>query len=354
MTPLRQLVDAWSRRSLRERRLAFAVAGLFATLMIVLALKGAWQVLDGLDREIGQLSNEMLNHTRQVAVRRRVEARFAQVANQHSSAWSESEIRDRLRQEIYRLSNLVPPELDARGTPLSTDNKSGFLVKVPELGSGRLIDGGEGYRAYQIEFSIEPAPLPDLMAYLERLMQSPQSLRIDRIDLRRDPERTEFAANLVITRTVVDDPGGEAENALPELAARLDASAWTCDACEVSVDGANQEPILVLRGTGDGGKAWMDRMPPTSGVFDVSLELASTSDGTIAISAKGSPISAEGDFRIRGDGQFYRYHFQFAPPESPEGRTSVSVPVLNWSQPGAQLRIRRLDVTHVEGAAHGV
>lgn len=346
MTPLSRLVDGWSRRSVRERRLATAVAVLTASLLLLVIVKGAFRVLDNLDREIGRLSNEILNSTRQIALHEGVAARFTQVANQHSSDWSESEIRDRLRQEIYRLSNLDPPALDAQGIPLSTNNESGFLVEIPELGSGRLIEGGEGFREYQIEFSIRPVPLPALTGYLERLLESPQALRIDRIDLRRDPERTEFAANLVITRTVVDNPGGAAS--IP-----LTTAGWSCKGCEVSVErGSDQDPVLVLRGTGAGGTAFLER-PLSSGVFDVALEMASTSEGQLGVVANGAALSCEGDTALKADGQFYRYHFQIALPKRNDS-LAVQLPHLTWAQPSAELRIRRVQVTPASEHAHGV
>ena len=346
MTPMLRLVDAWSRRSVREQRLALAVGALTAGLLLLLIGKGAYQVLESLDREIGRLSNEILNSTRQIALHEGVEARFTQVANQHSSDWSESEIRDRLRQEIYRLSNLEPPALDAQGIPQSTNNESGFLVEIPELGSGRLIESGEGYREYQIEFSIRPVALPALTGYLERLLESPQALRIDRIDLRRDPERTEFAANLVITRTVVDNPGGAAS--LP-----ITTVGWFCEGCEVGVEvDSGQEPVLVLRGTGAGGTAFLEHQL-SSGVFDVALELAATTEGQLGVAAEGAALPCEGDTAIKADGQFYRYHFQIALPEGGDSM-AVQLPHLTWTQPGAELRIRRIQVTPASEHAHGV
>lgn len=346
MTILLRLVDAWSRRSMRERQLALVVGALTAGLLLLLIGKGAFQVLDSLDREIGSLSNEILNSTRQIALREGVAARFTQVANQHSSDWSESEIRDRLRQEIYRLSNLDPPALDAQGIPLSTNNESGFLVEIPELGSGRLIEGEEGFREYQIEFSIRPVPLPALTGYLERLLESPQALRIDRIDLRRDPARTEFAANLVITRTVVDNPGGAAS--VP-----LTTAGWTCEGCDVGVEVASgQEPVLVLRGTEVGGTAFLERSL-SSGKFDVALEMASNTEGQLSVMANGAALRCEGDTAIKSDGQFYRYAFQIALPQNDESM-AVQIPCLTWTQPGAELRIRRVQVTPAREHAHGV
>jgi len=349
MTPLHRLVDAWSRRTLRERRLAIAVVVLGCVLAGALAAKAAAGLLDRLDREIGQLSNEILNASRQLALRERVEARFAQVANQHSSAWTESEIRDRLRQEIYRLSNLEPPALDATGIPVSTNNESGFLVEVPELGSGRLLDGGEGYREYQIEFSIPPVPLLDLTAYLERLLESPQSLRIDRIDLRRDPERSEFASNLVITRTVVDDPGGRAPTG---ATLALNPAEWTCEGCTVLLEeGPQAMSVLVLKGGGEGGKASLVQSLSPSSVVEVEVELASTTPGQIGVAVDGEALTGLGESALKHDGDYYRYRFQVAPLAAPSGRVVASLPVLNWTQPDATLRIRRIQLTPVEGGA---
>lgn len=353
MAPLHRIIDAWSHRSTRERHLACAVGMLLCTLIALVALKGAFQYLYSLDREIIQLSDQVLNNARMLALRDRVDARFAEVANQHSSAWTESEIRDRLRQEIYRLSNRVPPGLDAHGIPLSTTNDSGVLVEVPELGSGRLVEGGEGYRAYQMEFAVPPVALLDLTAYLERLMESPQSLRIDRIDLRRDPGRAEFAANLVITRTVVDNPGIDANRA-QGTDVHLLASDWICEDSEARVEGPTPETqLLVLQGRSTGGRAFFERALPATGVFDVTLELASTSDGQIGVLANGSPLVPSGDTTIRGDGRFYRYRFQFALPGGGGDRVTTGCPLLTWNQPDAVLRIRRLQLSRVEGAAHG-
>ncbi len=347
MTPLHRLVDTWSQRTLRERRLAVAVVALGCLLVGVLAVKAAAGLLDRLDREIGQLGNQILNASHQLALRERVEARFAQVANQHSSAWTESEIRDRLRQEIYRLSNLEPPALDATGIPVSTNNESGYLVEVPELGNGRLIEGGEGFREYQIEFSIPPVPLLDLTAYLERLLESPQSLRIDRIDLRRDPERSEFASNLVITRTVVDDPGVHASAG---TTLTLNPAEWACDGCTVLLEEDSRgKSVLLLKGGIEGGKASLLQSLPPSGVVEVEIDLASTSPGQLGVAVDGEALTGMGERALKDDGDFYRYRFQVAPPLARSGPVVAALPELTWSQPDATLRVRRIQRSQAGG-----
>lgn len=202
---LPQIAEAWARRTPREQGLAMVVVGLVAAMTVLLGVRGALSTIDRLDRDIDRLQSDIVNYSHQIARRQAVEARFAQVAQQHSSAWSESEIRDRLRQEIYRLGNAVPPPLDEKGIPVSTGGNEELLVSIPELRGGQLEAGGEGFREYRLDFTVLPAPFLDMVTYLERLLQSPQSLRIDRIDMRRDPGRPEVSAEIAITRIVVDD-----------------------------------------------------------------------------------------------------------------------------------------------------
>jgi hypothetical protein len=187
------------------------------------------------------------------------------------------------------------------------------------LGSGRLIKSGAGFREYQIEFSIRPVPLPALTGYLERLLESPQALRIDRIDMRRDPERTEFAANLVITRTVVDRPGGRASTPMA-------TTGWTCEGCEAGIeDRSGQEPVVVLRGTEAGGTAFLERSLSSAGVFDVVLEMASAAEGQLGVVANGAVLSCDGDIALNADNRFYRYRFKFALPEVGANDRAASV-----------------------------
>lgn len=348
MSPLHRIAEAWSHRSTRERRLAVAVLSLAAVFGAVLAVKGGGEVLDRLDREIAQLENEILNSARQAALRDQLEARLTQVANQHSSAWSESEIRDRLRQEIYRLSNLYPPALDPKGIPLSTASEDGVLVNIPELGKGQLIADGEGYREYQIEFSILPVEISALAAYLERLMESPQSLRIDRIEMWRDPSRSEFAAKLLITRTVMDDVlahgAGDSENDNNATPISLRPDAWQCDGCEIRAEGEDgAEQVIALRATADSARAWMEHRLPTSGTCKVDLEIASNAEGKIGVDVGDVPLKTLGDTNIKAGGQYYRYTLQcnIADETIPVG---VAIPVLRWGRVDSVLRVRHLQM----------
>lgn len=346
--PLSSFLDAWSRRSTRERKLAGVTALVLLIPLVFGLIAFARGVLHGLDQEIARLTDELVNNRRQMGLRTAVEARFAAVANQHSSAWTESEIRDRLRQEVYRLSNLVPPELDPSGVPVSTDNGSGYLVRVPELGRGRLAPGGEGFREYELEFTMPPAPITDIAAYLERLMESPQSLRIDQLDLRRDPGRSDFAAALAITRIVVDDPGVESGATTPDVASiPLDPARWTAVGGVIEPGDGGE---LRVRATEAQGECYLERVLPAGARFDLSVELRASQPATIAIHADGVPLAVKGPNEIPGDGRWHRCRLQFTLPEG-AGRVTTRFPHIAWRGEGAELGLRALRLVPIGEAA---
>ena len=338
-----------------------AVLGLFAVLAAAMGARGALGIIGRLDRDISRLETDIVNSSYQIARRQSVEARYAQVARQHSSAWTESEIRDRLRQEIYRLGNRIPPGLDDDGIPLSTGGGEKLLVSIPELRGGRLEAGGEGYREYRMDFSVLPAPFLDMVAYLERLQESPQSLRIDRIDMRRDPSRPEVSAELSITRIVVDDsPDGAPAAALATAESRQDRiallpSEWTCEGCEIILkadEGQGEE--LELRSPSGSARAFMERMLPAAGVYDVAVELASSSEGFLGVKAGEGLLPSTGEVALKTGPAYYRYCFQFSVPAGQGARVPVGFPVLAWQDADSVLKVRNLYVSHVAGEHDGV
>ena len=353
MDALQPIADAWAKRTPRERALAMAVAGLLAVFAVLLGFRGALRTIDRLDAEIGRMQSDIVNYTYQIARRQAVEARYEEVAAQHSSAWSESEIRDRLRQEIYRLRYRKPPRVDANGIPVSTESEGDALVRIPELRGGQLLEGGEGYREFQIEFEVEPAPFPDMLAYLEYLQGSPQSLRIDRLDMRRDPQRPEVDARILLTRTVVDDPsGGVAAPPASGDTLALRPEDWTCEGCEADLaDPGTGEVVLRVSGAEADGRVFLTRMLPASAVYDVQLEVAARLPASLGVNVEG-PARPEAVSVPAGD-TYHRCHFRFRVPDGPGERVSVGLPALTWSGPGNTVKLRNLRIVQVEGGGDG-
>lgn len=200
--------DAFRKMSAREQRLALAVAGLVALFAVFMTFRGARDQLRQLDAMIDIRQQDILNYTYLLALNQSVEEQFRKVAMQHSSAWSEAEIQDRLRQEIYRLAQNEPPALDENGIPVRTTGESGNLV-VPSLQPGNLLPGGEDYREFALKLQVMPVPFPSMLEFIERLQSSPQSLRIDGLDLMRSPLDTFVAADIDITRIIAEGVSAE-------------------------------------------------------------------------------------------------------------------------------------------------
>ena len=201
---LQRLGNIWQQLSEREQRLALITAVVVAIMISVTLYQRAVERLRQMDATIDRLEDELVSYAYQIAHRELVESRYASVAAQHSSAWTEAEIHDRLRQEIYRLARHMPPPLDDSGIPVNMPNEHGNLVEIPALGQGNLVEGGEGYREYRINLRIPPAPLENIIHFLERLQESPQSLRIDLLELNRAHDGNLVTANLDIARIVAD------------------------------------------------------------------------------------------------------------------------------------------------------
>jgi type II secretory pathway component PulM len=343
MSTLHAFADYWSKRSPREQALALAVAALATLLVLAIGIQQARATLLGLDRDIERLSNDLINSHYQLARRESVDARFARVAAQHSSAWSESEIRDRLRQEIYRLANRVPPKLDGNGIPVSTTGEGGALVSIPKLGQGRLEAGGEGFREYQISVHIPAVPIYDMLAFLERLQGSPQSLRLDRIDMRRDPARSAVSADVDITRIVVDTQAlpGDSSSPNAEQDMALNPDDWEITGCTSTLD-ANG--ALAIRASTPNATAWLARSLPAGAGYDLHLDLEATGHAEIAIGADGQVFTAQDSVILDDSAGLQSVHLRFTVPNNGKSRAQVQTPFIQIQDAGTTLRIKRIRI----------
>ena len=185
--------------SARERRLAVVTLLILVGAAFVLLGLRAYNHVASLDGKIAQLEQELLKLTQRNAQRTAVEAAYREVVTTHSSEMTKEEIHDNLRREIFSMAKISMP--DKEGEPHLVD-----LVKIPGLREGSLKERREGYREYQVRFTIPPTTLLQLAIFLHRIETSSQILRIEGLDLGRSPESTQIHAALVVTRTVLDSP----------------------------------------------------------------------------------------------------------------------------------------------------
>jgi len=333
----------WRRLSSREQRLALGVLAVAILTIVVTSSRVALDRLANLEGTIVQLENELVQYRQQMARQQSVEAQYREVAAQHSSEWTEAEIHDRLRQEIYRLAQKVPPALDERGIPAQVSSDMGNLIEIPSLQQGRLEESGDGYREYSLSFRIPTAELFDLFDFIERLQGSPQSLRIDGFDMNRGSAGTTVNANFRITRTIVSGSPEQFRDAAPAPTVSdglpLIASEWLGEGALLLEEGS----ALVATSYDDGpGSVYTVRSLPGGYTYDMFVEATCEGGADLAIAFDGNGETFSGHAALNGDGQAYRYHIQFALPGGATDRVRLRAPFIRLHEPEAKVTLTRL------------
>lgn len=193
----------WQNLSMREKRLAWATAGLLVAGSVFAGAYRANGFLSELDSRVAQIEQELRNLTIQLNQKDSVESAYQDMAADHSSKWSKEEIHDRLRREIYRLALKEPPPAGS-GAAVAHLTRKDYMVRIPMLREGALNEDAEGYREYQIRFRIPATKIGYLLRFVGRLQASPQVLRIDSLDFARSPASKVASVTLEVTRTVME------------------------------------------------------------------------------------------------------------------------------------------------------
>lgn len=350
----------WERLSEREQRLAVATTAVIAlALVVMIGMRAVGRIRD-LDRTIARLEQDIENYAEQDARGVSVSKAYAGVAAQHSSAWTEAEIHNRLRQEIYRLA------LENPDGPPDSPNK---LVEIPTLRQGTLRDTGFGYREYQLNIKIPSADIYSVVLFLIRLQASPQSLRIDDLDISRAPEGQLVGVSINVTRTVVagntdGTPAAEGtegteptEGAPGEAAPSPEVSQegatagesvlawdgseigpWKGDTCELQIsptvgtaiaEGGN---CLKLAAGRPDAAAYMEQELDANTSYVLSLQLTATKP-VLIMAANDKGTRYEGAVDVPGDGKTYVYRIAFT-TGGDKDRVKLGAPVILFKEGG--------------------
>jgi Type II secretion system (T2SS), protein M len=344
----------WRNISPRERRLVVLTA---LVVMVAAGYVLTMRALDHvafLDASITSVENDLAYYSGKAALSAAVERQFEEVAADHSSQWTRPEIHDRLRREIMRLAqrNAPPP---GAGQPAAPVRGGGLLVDIHELPMGTLDEGTVGYRQYRISFATQPAAINDVVVFLQRLLESPQALRIDGIDLqRRNPRSQAVNASLTVTRTIIDDaPRQPAAEEAPDTAgfvrngsfetwdpATASFPEWRHEGLSVAVDSrraTHGRQCLAATSQGSGGSLYQQVRVEAGVTYDLLVDVAASGLGTLAIWNDRAGESLDGAVDLAGDGTYYRYHIRFAVPGAAGDTVAVRVPYIVLDEEGDTL-----------------
>lgn len=333
---LDKIFKVWRNLSKREQTLAIATAAVALLLVLFSGYKFSQTRLDELDDEIQRLEEELIAGAALLEHRDATEMEYAAIAAQHSSEWTEAEIHDRLRQELYRLAQTMPPALDANGIPVPNAGNTGNLVEIPSLGKGQMNEGGTGYREYRINLRIPPTYLRNIVTFLERLHNSPQSLRIDALDLNRSPENELVAASIDISRIVADGssitPVASSPSGSSSLG-RINLSADTWQVNNATTQSAQSESIhgaVAIQMMAGSAEVYMTHSLP-GGAYEMIVNLSSSSaEVAVGVGAVGDGITVSPMQPLAADGAVHRYQAQFEIPDSDQP-VSIQGPLIQSS-----------------------
>ena len=346
---LTRVMQMWRHLNVRERRLAQVVALLVLLFMGYNLVQNSLVRLNELDARIDNYQQDLVNYRQQIALRQRVEQRYSRIAAQHSSAWSESEIQDRLRQEIYRLAMRTPPGLTPDGYPERSSDDRDTLVLVPTLGQGTLQEGGQGYREFMIAFRVPRAEFANMVTFLERLQTSPQSLRIDDLEINRSPLTTEVQSMIQITRTIVDGTdtlSADVPETLPlaRWEDGLNPEDWQCDGCELT-GGSDGEQVLLASTNGSDSGALYTTYPLEGGrSYRILLDALSAGNVSLAAAWGETGRPAGNPVQLQNDGMRYTYELTFTAPYEAEAAGEVRIPVMHLAGADTEVAIHRLQI----------
>ncbi len=356
-----------------ERRLAgLAVACLIAAIALA-GYRVASDRLALMDATIGSMQQELLAYEGLIAQAEPVNQAFNAMASQHSSEWTQEEIHDRLRREITRLSlRQIPPP----GSPIPAATNAGDqLVSIPQMPMGSLVDHEAGYRSYQINFKTDPASIQNIALFVERLQRSDQALRIDSLDIVRQPLANVATANMRVTRTVIDNvaraesAGADgASSQAPAAAAAVlknpgfeewDATtnafpSWTAVQCQVTQHGAQATEGVVcarIQGTDAGGSFYQPVEVTAGATYDLQFDAFAWGDARVEIvdDASGQPFN--GAPPLKADGSPNRYHLRFTVPGEPGQAVTLRVPDIVLKGADAIVLLDNVSLTEAPGGS---
>jgi len=361
----------WSKLSAREKALGLAVALMLGVGLAYLLISSALQHLERQEAMIDHYEQQLINYSRHMERRSRVDSAFGQIAAQHSSEWSGEEIYDRLGSEIYRLARQDPGDPGSPGTGPE-------IVPIPQLPPGELQTNPEGYRSYTVEFKTGETTIQHIAAFLRRLEESPQALRIEALDIRRPPDKLEAGqATIRVNRTVVDGvqeaveppsiPDDSPFDRLPAMVAGPSADYATNGSFE-NFDGgtlqgwvAEQCALSAATDFVTDGSASLRVQPSTPGAFlahpvelvggrsyTMTIDVKSTAPLAIAVVDRGDNRAYDGVVTVSPDGALRTYTFAFTVDGT--GTRSLYAPRIEFQGADGAAVIDRVRIRPFTGA----
>ena len=352
----------WNRLSGREKFLAVLTSGMIFVGVGYLVTTRAVDYLSELNDRVEQLELDLYNLQEQDARAEGVNKAFENVVAMHSSQWTEQEIHDRLRREIYRLALWKPTPEGKEEQATSRSRSKDYMIQIPRLREGTLREDVDGYREYQINLRLAPTNIGDVLHFVQRIQGSRQMLRIDTLDLSRSPKRTEVAAAMEVTRTVLDNPRGESAVAVVRKNYARNSSfedwddatrsfiPWQSEECAIrpsSQYATDRNRCLQGISKSAEGAVYQAIFLEAGRAYELELDVAS--HGPLSLSVRDRDNRILGDaIAILGDGTMNHYRIRFNPPGNEGDLREMLAPHFQVDDAGTRFFVDNVSLVSLE------
>lgn len=349
------------RLSPREQRLFIITALVVGASVLFMGVKKTQNYLSDLDTQIEDAERDYLALLHLNARKTSIEEHFRRIEAHHSSSWTLEEIHDRLGREIYRLAKVKPPVVAGEVSPAPWQGSAvGDLIRIPSLSGGSLNEE-QGYREYHMTVRIPDTDLPRLLVFLQRLEESPQSLRIDRLEFGRAGADDSVNAAIEITRTIVDgNPSGEI-NSVPMVMLQNGGMeewlpnnggpvAWQHEGCNLkkAFNLGWTEGAYALEATASQDRAmiWQEFEMAAGQTYQLTMDLTSTAEAKIQVVDKKTNEPYADTVTVRGNSTPMTYRLRFRVPGKFGDGVDIIAPRFILLETGAKLIVDevRLDI----------
>ncbi|MBX7256366.1 MAG: hypothetical protein K1Y02_08380 [Candidatus Hydrogenedentes bacterium] len=348
-----------------ERRLAVLAAVLLAGAVLVVGTIRAIDSIAAMDETIADLQQDLLYYKQQTVQAEAVDKAYQAIATQHSSQWTQEEIHDRLWREIRRLTQKNLPKPGEEAPPMQANN---LLVDIRNMEKGTLDNSGEGYRKYTVAFRTEDAPIQNLAQFLERLQQSDQALRVDSLEISRQPATTAVGAKFTVTRTII----GDATTSPPVVEAPAPVSKvnlvrnpsfenwdsqtsmptdWTADGCtmiqsqQYMTEGQSSVRVTAEK---DGASLYQIQNLVAGNTYELSLDLQAQAPATITVANNDGAPLGKGE-TAKADSGVYTYRFFITVPGEPGATVPIRAPFIVLEAKTSVVTVDNVSLMQTEG-----
>ncbi|MCA1901422.1 MAG: hypothetical protein LDL53_04285, partial [Candidatus Hydrogenedens sp.] len=177
---------------------------------------------------------------------------------------------------------------------------------------------------------------------------SPQSLRIDNIDLRRHPLEEKVSADMDITRIITAGMSGDITTTSDTIELSLDPVDWNCSGGSLTPqqDAEKKTTCLIAEASQDTMELAFVRSFKPGEKWLLEIDIAVKGNAWLTLSSPDN-ITFDGKETLKNDGKKYHYKISMTLPKIKNDRIRIRIPHLIVKGNGSKIYIYNGKITKV-------